>query len=267
MKDQKTTGPLKVVWVMAALLLCTSMAWAKPNPKVLIFCKTAVFPHKSIPAGIAAIKKLGAENKFDVDTTTDVSKFTDANLKQYATIIFLSPTSNMQKVVFKDSVNKEAFKKYIEKGGGFLGIHSATDFGYEWPWYGQLVGGYFLGHPRKNVQTATLKVIDKNNPATKALPDTWTRTDEYYSFKPGSNPKDLHVLITLDESTEDYGTQTNLKMGDFHPMAWYHDYDGGRAFYTALGHTDESFSDPLVLDHILGALQYTMGKKYKGKKQ
>jgi len=110
-------------------------------------------------------------------------------------------------------------------------------------------------------------VVDKKNAATKGLPETWTRADEYYSFKPGSNPKDLHVLITLDENTEDYGTQTNLKMGDIHPIAWYHDFDGGRSFYTALGHTDESFSDPLVLNHILGALQYTMGKKFKGKKQ
>jgi len=267
-EQQKISSPKSVVslWVMAIALFCSSAAWAQ-NPKVLIFSKTVVFHHNSIAAGITAIQKLGAENKFDVDTTTDVSKFTPENLKQYATVIFLSPTSNMQRVVFKDSLNKDAFKAYIHNGGGFLGIHSATDFGYEWSWYGQLVGGYFLGHPRRNVQTATLHVIDKKNPATKALPETWTRADEYYSFKPGSNPKDLHVLITLDENTEDYGTQTNLKMGDFHPLAWYHDYDGGRAFYTALGHTDESFSDPLVLDHILGALQYTMGKKYKGKKQ
>ncbi|GAB2978190.1 hypothetical protein GCM10027049_12000 [Mucilaginibacter puniceus] len=274
MKNQrKTNCPISVtaLGVMVMLFVCgTTMAWAQ-NPKVLIFSKTTVYHHNSIEPGIVAIQKLGAENKFDVDTTTDVSKFTKDNLKQYATIIFLSPTSPSnptdRRIVFKDSLNKEAFKDYIKNGGGFLGIHSATDFGYEWSWYGQLVGGYFLGHPRKNVQTATLHIVDKKNPATKALPETWTRADEYYSFKPGSNPKDLHVLITLDENTEDYGTQTNLKMGEVHPIAWYHDFDGGRAFYTALGHTNESFSEPMVLDHILGALQYTMGKKFKGKKQ
>jgi len=100
---------------------------------------------------------------------------------------------------------------------------------------------------------------------TKGLPLQWKRTDEYYSFKPGSNPKDLHVVLTFDESTEDYGAKQNLKMGDFHPLAWYHDYDGGRAFYTALGHTDETYSDPLFLNHLLAGIKYAMGKKYKGK--
>ena len=266
MKNQKKTNcPISVaaLGVMVMLFVCsTTMAWAQ-NAKVLVFFKTAGYKHGSIPSGIAAIQKLGAENKFDVDTTTDVTKFTKDNLKQYATIVFMSPTGK----VFKDSVNKEALKNYINNGGGFLGVHSATDFEYDWAWYGKLVGGYFLGHPRKNVQEAVLTVVDNKNASTKTLPTTWKRTDEYYSFKPGSNPADLHVLITLDENTLAYATnEDRLKMGANHPIAWYHDYDGGRAFYTALGHTNETFSDPLVLDHLRGALQYTMGKKYKGKK-
>jgi len=273
-EQQKISSPKSAIslLVMAVALFCSSAAWAQ-NPKVLIFSKTSKYHHNSIAAGIIAIQKLGVENKFDVDTTTDVSKFTDANLKQYATVIFLSPTSassltnDAKNIVFKDSLNKDALKNYIHNGGGFLGIHSATDFGYEWAWYGKMVGGYFLGHPNpRNVQKARLQIVDKKSPATKNLPDTLTRADEYYSFKPGSNPADLHVLIKLDENTMDYGRQTNLKMGD-HPISWYHDYDGGRAFYTAMGHTDASFSEPFVLNHILGALQYTMGKKYKGKKQ
>ncbi len=275
MKDQKKTNcPISVMalGVMLMLLVCSSVAWAQ-NAKVLIFAKTSKYHHNSIAAGITAIQKLGSENKFDVDTTTDVSKFTDANLKQYATVIFISPTSasnltnDTRNIVFKDSVNKDALKTYIHNGGGFLGIHAATDFGYEWAWYGKLVGGYFLGHPRKNVQTATLNVLDKKNPATKGLPEKWIRADEYYSFKPGSNPADLKVLISLDESTMSYApNEERFKMGANHPMAWYHDFEGGRAFYTAVGHTDESFAEPLVLDHLRGALQYTMGKKYKGKK-
>ncbi len=266
MKNQRRTNcPISVaaLGVMMMLFVCsTSLAWAQ-NAKVLVFYKTAGYKHGSIPSGIAAIQKLGAENKFDVDTTTDVSKFTKENLKQYATIVFMSPTGK----AFKDSVNREAFKNYINNGGGFIGVHSATDFEYDWAWYGKLVGGYFLGHPRKNVQEAVLTVVDTKNASTKTLPTTWKRSDEYYSFKPGSNPADLHVLITLDESTLAYATnEERLKMGANHPIAWYHDYDGGRAFYTALGHTNETFSDPLVLDHLRGALQYTMGKKYKGKK-
>ena len=273
MKNQRRTNcPISVsaLGVMVLLFVCSSsLAWAQ-NAKVLIFSKTSKYHHNSIAAGITAIQKLGSENKFDVDTTTDVSKFTDANLKQYATIIFLSPTSasnltnDAKNIVFKDSLNKEAFKKYINNGGGFLGIHAATDFGYEWAWYGKLVGAYFLGHPRKNVQEAVLNVVDAKTPATKPLPSPWKRTDEYYSFK--GMASDLKVIMTLDESTLDFGTQNNLKMGDNHPIAWYHDFDGGRAFYTALGHTDQTFSEPLFLNHLRGALQYTMGKKYKGKK-
>jgi len=265
--QNKTNSPYSVaaLWVVALLLICgTGQAWAQ-NQKVLIFSKTTVFHHQSIPAGIVAIQKLGAEHKFDVDTTTDATKFTDANLKQYAVLIFLSPTSPSRpgsKGVF-DTLQKDAFKHFIEAGGGFVGIHSATDFGYDFPWYGQLVGGYFLGHPRRNVQEAVINVVDTKSPMTKGMPAQWKRTDEYYSFKPGSNPKDLHVLLTFDESTEDYGTMTNLKMGDFHPLAWYHDYDGGRAFYTALGHTDETFADPLFLNHLLEGIKYAAGKKHK----
>jgi type 1 glutamine amidotransferase len=264
MRDQiKINRPATwYVLPVMAVILFVSQAWAKPNPKVLVFCKTTGYHHASIAAGIVAIQKLGAENKFDVDTTTDVKKFTDANLKQYATLIFLSPTG---RGVFNDSTEKDAFKHYMEAGGGFVGIHAATDFEYDWQWYGNLIGGYFLGHPKNNVQEAVINVVDTKNAATKGLPAQWKRKDEYYSYRPGSNPKDLHVLLTLDESTVNYGTQTNLKMGDFHPLAWYHDFDGGRSFYTELGHTDETYADPLFLNHLLAGIKYAMGKKYKGK--
>jgi type 1 glutamine amidotransferase len=246
-----------VLWVTVVLLICsTSLAWAK-NPKVLIFSKTTGYHHQSITAGIVAIQKLGAENKFDVDTTTDVTKFTKSNLKQYAALIFLNPTGTN---VFKDSTQKDAFKHYIEAGGGFVGIHSATDFEYDWQWYGNLVGAYFKAHP--NQQNAVLNVVDRTNIATNFLPNPWKKFDEWYHFK--WMAKDLHILITLDESTIDYGTKPDIKMGAYHPIAWYHDYDGGRSFYTGLGHTDESYSDPLYLQHLLGGIKYAMGKKYIG---
>ena len=242
------------------LVFSAYSGWAQ-NPKVLVFYKTAGYPHPSIKVAVPAIMKLGAENKFDVDTTKDASNFNDANLKQYAAIIFVSTTGQF----FKDSTQQDALKHYIEAGGGYVGIHAATDAEYNWAWYGRLSGGYFLGHPRRNVQEAVINVVDTKSPMTKGLPVQWKRTDEYYSYRPGSNPKDLHVLLTLDESTEDYGMQSNLKMGDFHPLAWYHEYDGGRAFYTALGHTDETYSDPLFLNHLLAGIKYAMGKKYKRK--
>jgi type 1 glutamine amidotransferase len=260
MRKPQLNNPITypVLWVLAVMLICSnSWAWAK-NPKVLIFCKTTGYHHQSIAAGITAIQKLGAENKFDVDTTTDVSKFTTANLKQYAALIFLSPTG---KGVFKDSINKEALKQYIHNGGGFVGVHAATDFEYDWSWYGNLVGGFFKAHPK--IQEATIDVVDANNIATKHLPDPWKKTDEWYHFYWLAG--DLHVLLNLEEAGIDYGAKPEIKMGANHPIAWYHDFEGGHSFYTGLGHTDESYTDPLYLQHLLGGIKYAMGKKYIGK--
>jgi len=217
------------------------------NKKILVFSKTAGFYHQSIPAGIAALQKLAVENKFVADTTKDATIFTAANLKQYAAVVFLSTTGD----VLNDEQQK-AFEGYIQAGGGFVGIHAATDTEYGWPWYGKLVGAYFLKHPEQ--QMATLQVVDRKSIATRHLPATWARKDEWYNFK--DIQPDLHVLIKLDESTYKGGSN-----GTDHPMAWYHNYDGGRAFYTGLGHVDASYTDPLFLKHLLGGLQYAMGIK------
>ena len=231
------------------LLLVTVSFSVMAKQKVLVFSKTAGFHHASIAVGVPAIIKLGQENNFDVDTTTDASKFTTENLKQYAAVIFLSTTGTVL-----DDAEKEAFKKYIEAGGGFVGVHSATDTEYDWPWYGKLVGAYFKNHPSKQ-QVATLHIVDPKFIATKGLPAEWKRLDEWYNFKVVPSDKDVHVLITIDEKTYEGGND-----GDCHPMSWYHSYDGGRAFYTALGHTDESYSDPLYLGHLLGGIKYAMGR-------
>jgi type 1 glutamine amidotransferase len=262
MRNQsKITGRIGhlVLLAMAVLLVLNcGQAWAKAKPKVLVFCKTAGYHHNSIAVGIAAIQKLGAENNFDVDTTIDSKKFTYGNLKQYAAIIFLSTTGK----VFETTDEENALKQYIEAGGGYVGIHAATDCEYNWQWYGDLSGAYFKAHPAQ--QMATLNVVDSTFIATKHLPRVWKRKDEWYHFK--WMAKDLHVLITIDESSityKDDAEAARIKMGAYHPMAWYHDFDGGRAFYTELGHTDESYSDPLYLQHILGGIEYAMGKKYK----
>ena len=205
------------------------------------------YHHNSIAAGNTAIQKLGIENGFGVDTTTDASLFTSKNLKKYKAVIFLSTTGN----VLNDEQQK-AFETYIENGGGFAGIHSATDTEYDWPWYNKLVGAYFKSHPKQ--QNAVLHVIDTTFIATKHLPHEWKRWDEWYNFK-SIQLEDLHVLLTIDEKS-----YTGGENGDFHPMSWYHDFDGGRAFYTALGHTDESFSEPFFLDHLLGGIKYAIGK-------
>ncbi|MEO8414668.1 MAG: ThuA domain-containing protein [Ginsengibacter sp.] len=234
---------------VAVLIFSISQALAQVNPKILVFCKTAGYHHSSIAVGIVAIQKLGADNKFDVDTSTDAIKINPENLKQYKAVVFLSTTGD----ILNDG-QQEAFKQYIESGGGFMGIHAATDCEYDWPWYGNLVGAYFGGHPAQ--QVATLNIVDTQNPSTQHLPNPWIRKDEWYSFK--WMAEGLHELITIDEKSYDLGKIAPM---EHHPMAWYHEYDGGRSFYTELGHTEESFDEPLYLQHILGGIEYAIGRK------
>ena len=218
------------------------------NPRVLVFTRTAGYHHASIAAGSAAIMKLGQENNFSVDTTSNADMFNEDTLKQYAAVVFLSTTDTGD--VLLNNYQENAFQRYIEAGGGFVGIHAATDAGYHWGWYTRLVGANFNGHPEQ--QQASLHVVDKDNISTKHLPDPWVRKDEWYNFKNLS--KDVHVLLTIDEKSYKGGTN-----GATHPMAWYHDYDGGRAWYTELGHTEESYSEPNYLKHILGGIKYAIG--------
>ena len=218
------------------------------KPKVLVFSKTMGFKHASIPAGLAAIQKLGTENGFEVDTTKNADMFNEDNLKQYSTVVFLSTTGNVL-----DNHQEAAFERYIQAGGGYVGIHAAADTEYDWGWYNKLAGAYFLSHP-SGTPEADFIIKDKNFVATQFFTDTiWHRTDELYNYKK-INP-DINVLMTLDESTYTGGAN-----GKFHPISWYHDFDGGRSFYTGGGHTDESFSEDLFLKHLLGGIQYAIGK-------
>lgn len=219
------------------------------KPRILVFSKTADFHHESIPDGNAAIQKLGSENNFAVDTTTDAAYFNEDSLKNYSAVVFLNTTGDVL-----NHLQEDAFERYIQAGGGYVGVHSATDCEYDWGWYGRMAGAYFNGHPEQ--QEAIINVVDKNNIATKHLPAQWKRKDEWYNFKKLSN--DVHVLLTIDEKSYQGGTN-----GGNHPMAWYHDYDGGRAFYTELGHTKESYSDTLYLAHLLGGIQYAIGENKK----
>ncbi|WP_207632629.1 ThuA domain-containing protein [Foetidibacter luteolus] len=222
------------------------------NHKVLVFTKTQGYHHASIPAGVAAIRQLGEQNHFDVDTTANASDFTEDNLKKYEAVIFLSTTGNLL-----NSSQKVQLQRYIQAGGGFVGIHAAADAEYKWPWYNKLVGAYFLSHPADpNVRKATVKVIDTAFAAMKGLPADWERTDEWYSYKKISPA--INVVAKLDEETYDGGEN-----GENHPIAWYQEFDGGRSFYTGGGHTAETFSEPLFLQHLAGGIKYAMGDSVK----
>jgi len=239
--------------LLLAVFLFTSCSNERPNdPKILVFSKTAGFHHQSIADGITAIQLLGAEHGFEVDTTTNANMFTDETLEQYSAVVFLSTTGDVL-----NHYQEADFERYIQSGGGYVGIHAAADTEYHWGWYGRMVGGYFLDHPgindpHPNVQEGVLNVEDNTHPSTDFLPEQWTRTDEWYSYKEVN--EDVNVLISLDE--ESY--QGGVDMG-YHPIAWYHEYDGGRVFYTGLGHTSESFSEDNYLQHLLAGIEYAIG--------
>lgn len=231
--------------IIAVFSKCSSDSNSR---KVLLFTKTKGYHHESIPAGIAAIEKLGKENNFSVDVDSSSDVFTDEELKQYRAVIFLSTTGNIL-----NSDQQVALQRYIEAGGGFMGIHAAADAEYNWAWYNKLVGAYFKSHPgNPNVRKATVVVKDTGFIAMKGIPEKWERSDEWYNYK--NINADLKVVATLDEDSYEGGEN-----GKDHPIAWYHDFDGGRAFYTGGGHTAESFSEPLFLQHLAGGIQYAMG--------
>ena len=216
--------------------------------KVLVFSKTTGFRHDSMPAGITAIQNLGVQNGFAVDATENDALFTDANLAQYKTVIFLSATGDP----VSTQAEKDAFQRYIQAGGGYVGIHAASDSGYSWSFYGGLVGAYFQQHPA--IQTATVRIEDSNFPATSGLPTSFSRTDEWYDFQ--TNPRArVHVLTNVDNSS-----YTGSTMGTDHPNTWCQNYAGGRSFYTAWGHSIASYSEANFLHVVLGGIQWTAGQ-------
>jgi cytochrome c len=238
----------KGVFALFFSLFTTTILLAQTQPRVLVFSKTASFRHASIEVGKIALQKMGAEKGFAVDTTENASAFNEENLKRYRCVIWLSTTGDVL-----DAIQQNAFERYIQAGGGYFGIHAASDTEYDWPWYGQLMGGWFDNHPSQpsNVQEGKFEIVDPKHPLTSFLPNPWVRKDEFYAYK--KVEPHVKTLITIDEKSYIGGT-----MGNDHPMAWYHEFDGGRAFYSNMGHTDETFSEPLVLQHFWAGLQWAM---------
>lgn len=227
------------------LLIALSPRASGQDTQVLVFSKTEGFRHESIPAGIEALKKLGEEEGFTVTATEDASYFTDEKLAPFRAVIFLNTTGDIL-----NNEQQEAFERYIQGGKGFVGIHSATDTEYEWPWYGELVGAYFKSHPP--TVKGTLTVTDPEHLSTMELPREFDHEDEWYDFRENPAEPEVDILITIDESSYDHGADTA------HPVSWYHEFDGGKSFYTLMGHRPESFSEPLVLRHLAGGIRYVL---------
>lgn len=223
---------------------------ASPYPydfRVLVFSRTLGFRHSSIPTGIQTLQDMGQAHHFEVIATEDPAVFRDEVLQNFEVIVFLNTTGDVL-----DAAQQAAFERFIRSGKGFVGIHAAADTEYDWPFYSGLIGAYFASHPA--VQTATVKVIDRTHPSTAMLPARWVRTDEWYNFR--SNPYGkVHVLAVLDETSYSGGS-----MGSVHPIAWCQVYEGGRSWYTAGGHTEAAYQEPLFQAHLLEGIRWAAGQ-------
>ena len=241
--------------VAASLILFPARGEVRqPNSSfnLLVFSKTLLYRHASITNGIAAIQKLGTKHHFRVDATEDAAQFTTTNLAKYKVIVFLSTSG--------DILNEEqqaAFQTWLRSGGGFVGIHAAiagkVATAGSWPWYAKLLCTEFHHHPA--VTQATVHVEDAGNPSTAHLPRDWIRTDEWYNFETSPRGR-VRVLASLDETSYQGGT-----MGRDHPVAWCRKFEGGLVWYTALGHTEASYNEPLFLQHLLGGIELVAGRK------
>jgi type 1 glutamine amidotransferase len=221
------------------------------KPRVLVFSHTTGYRHASIETGVAALKALGEREKFETVHTEDPEIFSAAALKDFDAIIFLSSTTDPKKPESEwfQGPKREAFQNFVRRGGGVVGIHAATDSHYHWPWYQQLMGAHFARHPQGTPE-GTLEVVDPSHRANQGVDATMRRVDEWYYFD-DYNPR-MKLLMTLDPAS------IGEKDVNPNPVSWAHEFDGGRVFYTAMGHTDESFSDRNVLAHVAGGLAWVL---------
>lgn len=242
----------KLILVSLLAAVAATPVWAEQF-SVLLFSKTAGWHHDSINAGVTAIQDLGKLHDFTVFWTEDANRvFNDKELAKYKVVIFLLTTGD----VLNDA-QQAVFEKYIRAGGGFVGIHSASDTEYGWPWYTKMVGYMFHIHPP--VQTATIKVEERNFPGMDRFPKRFLATEEWYEFQAPLSDK-LHFLLSVDEKTYQpavvWGDKQGKGMGAFHPISWYQEYDGGRAFYTALGHLSATYKDATFMHHVYGGIYW-----------
>jgi type 1 glutamine amidotransferase len=228
---------------LLALAFGLDAAATRPQPRVLVFSKTTGWRHDSIPTAVAALQRLGVQEGLAVDRSEDAGDFNEKNLQRYRAVIFANTTGDVL-----DATQQAAMENFVRAGGGYMGVHSAADTEYDWPWYGQLVGAWFKSHP-PGLQTTKVVFENEGIPTTASA---WTVTDEIYNYR--SNPRNaVQVTATVDERDYQGGT-----MGADHPIAWCHSYEGGRAWYTGLGHDIELYADPQFEAQLKRGLRYAV---------
>lgn len=233
--------------LIPSLILIPFLLKGQADFKVLVFSKTEGFRHSSIAAGQQSLQELSTTNNFSCHFSENAEIFNGTALDSFAVVVFLNTSGDIL-----NGDQEAAFENFIESGGGYVGIHAASDTEYDWPWYGALVGSYFNGHPA--IQEASMTVENGSHPSTQHLGGTWVRREEWYNFAVPF-PQNLSVLLTVDEESYQGGS-----MGDFHPIAWFHEVGMGRSFYTAMGHEAQAYDEPDFRKHILGGLRWAAGQ-------
>ncbi len=223
--------------------LCTPIASAQDAGRILIFSKTAKFRHDSIPVAVKTLQQLAEEQGLQADLGEDAAQFTTDNLARYRAVVFASTTGDVL-----DETQQAAFEHYIGNGGGYMGVHAAADTEYDWPWYGQLVGAWFRNHPA-GLQSSHVQPERDSQPNGTS----WAVRDELYNYRDNPRPR-VQVLATVDESQYQGGT-----MGKDHPISWCHRVDGGRSWYTGLGHDASLYDMPQFLAQLRQGLRYASG--------
>lgn len=243
----------KIKLLLITVLLSFSYTAFAEQFNVLLFTKTDGWHHQSIRAGVNAMEKMAEKHFFSLEWDENAEKvINEKYLEKFDVVVFLNTTGD----VLNDEQQK-IFEKFYKSGKGFVGIHSASDTEYDWEWYTKLVGHMFVIHPAK--QTAMIDVVDSNFPGMNRMPKRFLWTDEWYEFGK-AKVSGLKYLLTVDEKTyapeADWGRVAGDGMGDFHPISWYHNFDGGRSFYTNFGHIEAGWKDELFMTHLYGGLYW-----------
>jgi hypothetical protein len=244
---------LLLVFAATGALGGSTAALAADQQRVLLYSGSTGYRHASIEAGVSAIKALGARKGITIVASEDPKVFSAESLKTFDAIIFLSTSTDPKKPESEWFVGprRDAFQAFVRGGGGVVGIHAASDSHYHWPWFGRLMGGHFLKHPQGTPE-GKVSVADAKHPATKGLPASIKRVDEWYYFD--DYDPTSHILVTLDPAS------IGEKDVNPNPISWAREFEGGRVFYTAMGHTAETFAEPYFLDHLAAGLRWTMKK-------
>ncbi|MES2443901.1 MAG: ThuA domain-containing protein [Pseudomonadota bacterium] len=241
---------LLLLLIGAAAIVGPAAAAAR-HPHVLIFSYSTGYRHASIEAGVAAVKAMGERAGMTMVASADPDIFSEAGLKAFDAIVFVSNTTKPKEPESEwfTGTRRDALQAFVHRGGGIVGIHAAADSHYNWPWFGRLMGGRFVRHPQGTPE-GVVTIVDSKHPSTKGLARSVKRVDEWYYYD-DFNPQ-VRLLVVLDpQSIGEKDVNPN-------PMSWSQEFEGGRVFYTGMGHTPESYAEPWFLKHLEGGLNWVL---------